>query len=300
MFTHPSPVLFTRVVGSVLEEARIICKKMGLAVRLVHFQDDILLGGEDRDSVFRAKKVVIDLFTRYGFTVALSKCESGDMVDFCGVRCFRSEVFPNVKKPALTTALIEESCTDFERFHDLELRKSWIRSWAGRFQWLSKWLSPEAKVILRRLQRLDPRSSKATSLVKELARYYLSGLACLYVLGNGEGCRVAGTAVMVDCNKDAWAAILFQLIMIKKSEIADIGPRAVGWHVALDGLAVKMCSEISLELADDEVCLLLPLSLDGGLVTDEDMLRSSTFRERKAQLLALHRFLPLCTSPVVM
>ncbi|KAF4731234.1 hypothetical protein FOZ62_019837, partial [Perkinsus olseni] len=151
------------------------------------------------------------------------------------------EVFPNVKKPALTTALIEESCTDFERFHDLELRKSWIRSWAGRFQWLSKWLSPEAK---------------ATSLVKELARYYLSGLACLYVLGNGEGCRVAGTA----------------LIMIKKSEIADIGPRAVGWHLALDGLAVKMCSEISLELADDEVCLLLPLSLDGGLVTDEDML----------------------------
>ncbi|EER17922.1 hypothetical protein Pmar_PMAR027638 [Perkinsus marinus ATCC 50983] len=239
-----SAVLFSRVVGSVLEEACIICKKMGLA--------------------------------------------SGDMVDFCGVRCYRSEIFPNVKRPALTTALIEESCTDFERFHDLEQRKSWIRSWA------------EAKVILRRLQRLDPRSSKATSLVKELARYYLSGLVCLYVLGNGEGCQVAGTAIMVDCNKDAWAAIMFQLIIIKKSEIADIGPRAIGWHLALDGLAIKMCSEISLELADDEICMLLPLSLDGGSVTDEDMLRSSTFRERKAQLLALHRFLPLCTSPVVM
>ncbi|EER05942.1 hypothetical protein Pmar_PMAR028126 [Perkinsus marinus ATCC 50983] len=93
---------------------------------------------------------------------------------------------------------------------------------------------------------------------------------------------------------------MFQLIIIKKSEIADIGPRAIGWHLALDGLAIKMCSEISLELADDEICMLLPLSLDGGSVTDEDMLRSSTFRERKAQLLALHRFLPLCTSPVVM
>ncbi|KAF4652373.1 hypothetical protein FOL47_011134, partial [Perkinsus chesapeaki] len=295
-----SPILFSRVVGSILDEARVICRKMGLPIRLVHFQDDILIGGGNERCVLQAKEVVVDLFARYGCMVALNKCEAGDIVDFCGIRCYRSEVFPKVKVPSLTDAAIEESCTSFSKFHDLESRKSWIRSWSGRFQWLSRWLSPDAKVILRRLQRVDPRSSKATSLVKQLARYYLSGLACLYVLGNGNGCHVMGTAIMVDCNEDAWAAIIFQLLVVKKDGVAHFGPHAVGWHQALDALALRMCSELDIQLANDEVCLLLPLSLDGGLVTVEDMARSSTFRERKAQLLALHRFLPLCTSPVVM
>ncbi|KAF4690009.1 hypothetical protein FOZ60_000762 [Perkinsus olseni] len=273
-----SPILFSRVVSEVLEAARQECKRLGLDVKLTHFQDDVLGGAADLDTVTKAKEVVERLFMERGFSVAPHKSQLGDEVVFCGLKCLRGEVRPSERK-VLTTAIVTAACVDFDKLTDTEEKKKWIRSWCGKFQWLSRWLSPRARVVLSRLHKVSPDGREAISLVREIADYYFSGLACLYVSGHPD---------------------TFKLIAVPRSDARSLGATAMGWMAALEDIIPRVTDLLHISVCSDEVLVLLPLCLDGGSLSDADMKKSSTFRERKAQLMSLHRFLPLCMEPVVM
>ncbi|KAF4709130.1 hypothetical protein FOZ63_008258 [Perkinsus olseni] len=294
-----SPILFSRVVSEVLEAARQECKRLGLDVKLTHFQDDVLGGAADLDTVTKAKEVVERLFMERGFSVAPHKSQLGDEVVFCGLKCLRGEVRPSERK-VLTTAIVTAACVDFDKLTDTEEKKKWIRSWCGKFQWLSRWLSPRARVVLSRLHKVSPDGREGISLVREIADYYFSGLACLYVSGHSDTFKVLASVVMTDCNKEVWSSILFQLIAVPRGEARSLGATAMGWMAALEDIIPRVTDLLHISVCSDEVLVLLPLCLDGGSLSDADVKKSSTFRERKAQLMSLHRFLPLCMEPVVM
>ncbi|EER05703.1 gag/pol/env polyprotein, putative [Perkinsus marinus ATCC 50983] len=261
-----SPILFSRVVSDVLEAARAECKRLGYDVKLTHFQDDILGGGSSLTVVSKVKELVERLFVERGFQVAPHKCQLGDEVVFCGLKCLRGEVRPSERK-VLTTAIVNASCADFERITDVEEKKKWIRSWSGKFQWLS------------RLHKVSPDGNEAFSLVREIADYYFSGLACLYVFGHSD---------------------TFKLVAIPRWEMRSLGATAMGWMAELENVIPRVTDLLHISICGDEVLMLLPLCLDGGSLSNNDMKKSSTFRERKAQLMSLHRFLPLCMEPVIM
>ncbi|KAF4647564.1 hypothetical protein FOL46_004081, partial [Perkinsus olseni] len=129
------------------------------------------------------------------------------------------------------------------------------------------------------LHKVSPDGREAISLVREIADYYFSGLACLYVSGHSD---------------------TFKLIAIPRGEARSLGATAMGWMAALEDIIPRVTDLLHISVCSDEVLVLLPLCLDGGSLSDADMKKSSTFRERKAQLMSLHRFLPLCMEPVVM
>ncbi|KAF4707108.1 hypothetical protein FOZ62_006647, partial [Perkinsus olseni] len=70
-----------------------------------------------------------------------------------------------------------------------------------------------------------------------------------------------------------------------------------GWPEVAASLSRAVVEKLHLPYQADRSYAVLPACLDGGLLTTADVKRSSTYKERKSQLLAAYRYLPMMYAP---
>ncbi|KAF4648333.1 hypothetical protein FOL47_003415, partial [Perkinsus chesapeaki] len=295
-----SPVYFAKVMEVFLGRVRSRLAREGVVAHLINFQDDVLGGAPDRENAMAAVDIVVEEARQCGFHTRREKFEMGDTVSFCGLKLRGTLAMPSERSP-LTAAVVEEALRDFEDAKDEEGRRGIVRRWCGKFQWLAKWLPVSLQVSLARLHKVDVKSSEASMLMNELAEAYFAGLIALHVLGSDADFTILGSIVVADCNKDGWGAVLFNLIEYPTgssfSETTGLEGSCGDWLRSAAVLTKVALTELGVRLADGRSACVLPICIGGGLLSDPDKRRSSTFKERKSQILAVNKFLPLLHYP---
>ncbi|KAF4752581.1 hypothetical protein FOZ63_033765, partial [Perkinsus olseni] len=286
-----SPLFFQKAISTLVSEAR--ARVPNEPIYISHFQDDIIVGAATVELLKKGLKVLEDVCRERMLPINADKCEQGDTVRFCGLRVRGCRVQPEGKH-ALTKELVRDAVEQFDKL-PVGQRASWIRSWAGRFEWVRRFLPPYLQATLARLHRADPEGLEAAELLRELGEEYFQAAGPLFVMSGGGQMKIMASIVAADANKAGWGGALYYLISVPKHE-ADSFPDLPEMENLINA-AVE--SDLPLNPRTDEGYRLVPVCYDGGAFSKQDQDRSSTFRERKAQLLAVSRFMPMLTAPCI-
>ncbi|EER18871.1 gag/pol/env polyprotein, putative [Perkinsus marinus ATCC 50983] len=295
-----SPIIFTRCMDHYLREVRSEAARLDLDFKIEHFQDDVLGGASCKEDAVSGRSLVTSVGRRHHFIVSEEKSEIGVRVTFCGLICQGLEVSPVVKDAAgLSESAVARSLKEYDALIDDEAKRKWIRSWAGRFQWLRRWLPYGSHGVLHKLHKLTSSpSSIAIEHVTKLCRNYFSGLLSLYVVGGSTNTPILGSCLIVDTNKEAWSCMLLQIFSVPKDEVGEIGQDGPWWLSELDDLTKEVCHGLGLLLPYDRDAVMLPLAVDGCILTPSEIKRSSTVKERRGMIRAVTRNLALITTPL--
>ncbi|KAF4648638.1 hypothetical protein FOL47_002964, partial [Perkinsus chesapeaki] len=292
-----SPIYFHKVMTCFLEEVRAVLSERGVVAYVVNYQDDLLGGSPTEKDAQLAMKIIIDLAQSRGLEIRRDKCEQGDSVNFCGLQV-RGSCVVAAEKRSLSAAVVSEALSEFCKTKDIGKRRTMIRQWCGKFQWFRRWLPATLQVSLHRLHKVDPLSDDAVELATEIATAYSSGLIALHVIGSDSAFRVVASLIVTDCNGNSRGSMLLHVIEYPVSCAASVSAVELnGWSDASASISRSVVERLGLENAADRSYAVLPACLDGGLLTEADVKRSSTYKERKSQLLAAYRFLPMMYSP---
>ncbi|KAF4649520.1 hypothetical protein FOL46_001748, partial [Perkinsus olseni] len=295
-----SPIIFTRCMDHYLREVRREAALVNLDIKIEHFQDDVLGGASCEQDAISGRRLVTTVGRRHHFIVSEEKSEVGVRVTFCGLICQGLEVSPVIKdKYGLSEPAVAQSMKEYNGLADDQSRRKWIRSWAGRFQWLRRWLPYGSHGTLYQLYKLTSSPSPtAVEHVTSLCRNYFSGLLSLYVIGGSSKTPILGSCLIVDTNKDAWSCMLLQIFSVPKDEAGEIGTDGPKWLRELDSLTKEVCHGLGLVLPPDREAVMLPLAIDGCALSPLEVKRSSTVKERRGMIRAVVRNLALITTPL--
>ncbi|KAF4652658.1 hypothetical protein FOL47_010909 [Perkinsus chesapeaki] len=286
-----SPLLFSRAIDRVLDDVDEALAEAGLAVRTAHFQDDLLLGAEDAESLAQAVSIVRKVLARYCLEVAEEKLELGTEAVFCGLVVRGNLVIPSAKNK-LSDAAVELAIS---KLHAVQAEKelaSFVRRWAGVFNWVRRWLPADAQLALAGLHSTKDLPSLEKHL-RCLASFYFGGLAPLYIMGTDADFSVKGTVVLCDANKTGWGAMLAQVVCRPSRDDED---ESYDPEHALCAASFRKAFDVTVK--PGYTLQLLPFALEGGGFTARQQQKSSTYRERCALLSAVFKFTPLFLNPV--
>ncbi|KAF4665547.1 hypothetical protein FOL47_004515, partial [Perkinsus chesapeaki] len=231
--------------------------------------DDILGGASCEADAISGQELVTIVGRRHHFSVSEAKSLNtlAYQADMPSLGSQGIEVSPVIKeKFGLSEKAVAESMKEYNNLTDDEAKRKWIRSWAGRFQWLKRWLPHGSHEVLQRLHKLTAMpTSEAEKHVETLCRNYFSGLLSLYVIGGSSQTPVVGSCLVVDTNKDAWSCMLLQIFSIQADQLSEAIPDGPRWLVELDQLTKQVCHG---------------LAVDGNTLSPQEIKRSSTVKER--------------------
>ncbi|KAF4733202.1 hypothetical protein FOZ62_023783, partial [Perkinsus olseni] len=285
-----SPLLFSRAIDRVLEEVDAALVEAGLSVRTAHFQDDVLLGAGDRESLEKAVDVVREVFSRYGLEVAEDKLELGTEAVFCGLTVRGNLVLPSPKKK-LSDAAVEQALATLRTLGTEKDLTPFVRRWAGVFNWVRRWLPADAQQALAALH--SSKNVTSEEHLRCLLSFYFDGLTPLHIMGTESNFSVRGTVVLCDANKTGWGAMLCQVVC-RPCYHDDAEPHDPDHALC----AASFRKAFQVDVKPGYTLQLLPFSLDGGAFNPGQQRKSSTFRERCALLNAVFKFTPLLLNPV--
>ena len=255
------------------------------------YQDDILIVACSEELCQKAMDIVIEKLRSFCFEVRPEKCSRPDSkTEFCGWLFDGSEYKPKPSRRSVNESVLEREFKAFEELLVPEKIVTTLRSWAGVFNYMLSWLSPELRESLNvirefsiigkhRVIGLDEKRT-VEGHVKRLCSFYVNELPGMYV-GDRD---TPATLIVVDSNQNSWCALV--LILIEADPEKDnviCGLSGTSWS---QGLVSEM--EVRGVIPKDKKHLLLPVKWLGGLfsVTHQKKL-SSTWRERVGAILAV-------------
>jgi hypothetical protein len=282
-----SPLVFHDVITYIINHS-----SLDPTVSVVHQQDDILISGASEEIVKTAMVKLIEVFGTFGFTVRPEKCEGpSGSVTFCGLKLFEDgSVKPWPVKRQLTEIAASSAAEMFARSKTAAETKHILRSWLGTANYFNKWLPPELRVKSLELHSLLPllengevsRSDvieKSVDFINKLCTFWLTESYGLY-----GGSTSEDTLVITDSNQSGWTGCVLKLIE-RDQTVSDSGI-----PFSLDGLLSNKSETLIPETKSSDDYALVPVRFDGGRwETVFERSQSSTWRERAAAMLAIHR-----------
>jgi transposase InsO family protein len=294
-----SPILFDAVMRGLCRP--VIDKYESRGVRVAVLKDDVMVAGTDKETTEKAFSELKEVLRSRFFKVRNEKCRDVGTDDIVfGGYLFRSGggILPAPAKPRITEAALAVLHEDvMKQLVNREGLKRLIRSWAGTFNYIGRWLGPSQREAVHRLndvvhflnsdQCLEVLDTE--QLVRDIdcvGRFYLGGLPALYTSGDA-----IGTVVVSDANQESWSAVCLSVVKLR-DDCSWTDPLPFGFQT------VKTKVGEALGLGDNFT--LVPNRFDGGKFSEtERRLRSSTWRERAAVLRAVGKFKEHISGPTV-
>ena len=286
-----SPLYFARALEYVLNQCR---PSLPRDCQLDHYQDDILLCAPSRELCQEATDIVTETLTRYHFKTSKEKNEGpAEELTFCGYRIKGPTLLPLPGRTEVTESAVEVALERFRKLVNLADLKTFLRTWAGMFNFMSSWLTPDLKAhqqnLFAALKRLGKnaclgkleREEVETSL-RELTKAYLYDIAPLY------GMSSYGTICVVDANQDAWCGCI--LAIMKRSDFLDI--------TGTEPIPFEFGSLLHDTGLDPSEWMLTPTKWDGARWSATDSRRHSTYRERMAAYLLVYKNRGCLSGPI--
>jgi hypothetical protein len=142
-----SPLLFSHSMHYILNKANRFKKDNSW----VFFQDDIIVGGETKQSVEEVLNNLINFLTSFGFIINRDKISPpSETCTFCGYCISHSSVVP-VPKRKIDEQSFDALWNEFKSYRDGGDRDSmlqWLRTQLGRLQFCARWFKPDAQIVL--------------------------------------------------------------------------------------------------------------------------------------------------------
>ena len=290
-----SPLLFSVAVEYLLNIYRNTLKdKTGIHIH--HYQDDILIAGQDEDTVKKHVMGISEIFSEHSFVLNPKKTSISDSAVFCGYKLTSSGVIPYPKSP-IPSDFSNHVWQCFLNGSD-EQKISLLRSCSGKFNYYAGYLLPPQLESLRLLYRgtslllkQDPQVLEPTfcaqikDAIFSLCEFILGGM--LPVLQPGAVKNSFCSLLITDANVDGYCGILFRVVPGRNEEYPELSTLFESLHDQLPDVFPH---------AD---LTLIPVRITGGQFTQSEKKQSSTFRERVCQLRCVDTFYSLFSGPVV-
>lgn len=267
--------LFGRSVELVLIEARKALKELSIDCSLRSFQDHCIVAGPTASAVSKALDVLIRVVRSYGFECRNSMVQRvTDHLVFCGHQIFGREsglplLTPSSQRRDLSSAEIEAEWEIFIKKCKSSFAKlKFLRKWAGVFWWFSHWLGGLEQDALRCLNKAEKylQNNYAVISLYHLTSLYLGDcIATLIVAESNVESWYGGILGVVTVDSDNACPALFPEL---EERLYDISP----------------CYDLFPMPPTGKIYRVLPARLCGGVWKKREQLRSSTWRERGAQL----------------
>ncbi len=292
-----SPMVFQDIVTFVLTQCTLLTE-----VHIRHQQDDILIIGENLEHVKNAMDILIDHFASFGFIIKREKCEGpGDTVVYCGFKLFGDgAVKPNPVKRPLNKIAASTAAQLFERSKTVAETKHVLRSWLGTANYFNKWLPADLRsenlCLHTFLQKLEVGevsrkevADRAVDFIQSLCNWWLTSSYGLY----GGTSDHEDTIVVTDSNVSGWSGCIFRLVEMTNPETDRVLP------FSLSGILSNQENNLFPRDKCPENFTMLPVRFDGGRWDSAlERSQSSTWRERAAAMLIIHRNREVLTGKV--
>ncbi|KAF4663801.1 hypothetical protein FOL47_005558 [Perkinsus chesapeaki] len=299
-----SPIYFSRAVQYTLD---IIREKLPKGVVVRHYQDDLLVCGSNADDVNSALVELSSAFVSYGFHVNEKKTVyATDTIVFCGFLLSKGYYRPCPSRKNLSKDAAEAAWLEFCGFikNRAERQAAWLRSWTGRFQFLRGWLTPQLMEDLSKMCSyikttqsgivVSNTDEQLQGAFERLCEHVIAGRLPALRFGI-PGPRSLGTIVCTDGNKESWSGIILRLYDADTEEDQNISTSDdERLNNAVDELLTVLKSSGRYKAKN----LVEPIRIVGGRFTATESTSSSTWRERAAQLMAIHEAQGYLTTPV--
>ncbi|EEQ99128.1 gag/pol/env polyprotein, putative [Perkinsus marinus ATCC 50983] len=284
--------LFGRSVELMLIEAREALRKLNIDCSLRSLQDDCIVAGPTASAVNEALDVLIRVVRSYGFECRNSKVQRAtDHLVFCGHQISGREsglplLTPCPQRRDLSSAGFEAEWEIFiKKCKSSSAKLKFLRKWAGVFQWFSHWLGGLEQDALRCLNKAvkclqnndavdDEQWEKVSVAWHTLAQSFMSGLASLY-LGH-----CIATLIVTDSNVESWYGAILGVVTLD----SDNACPALFPELEERLYDISPCDDLFPMPPTGKIFRVLPVRLCGGVWKKREQLRSSTWRERGAQL----------------
>jgi hypothetical protein len=285
-----STLIFQDIVTYILDTCASLLPD---TVEVVHQIDDILIAGTNSDDVQTAMDIIINAFIGYSFFIRKEKCEGpSNSGTFCGLKLFDDgSVKPFPIKRQLNEIASKTAADLFANSKSIEQLKFALRSWLGTANCFNKWLPTDLRNENLFLHSILPKlesgelskqeiSDRAVAFVDQLCNWWLEHSNGLY----GGSNNLENTIVIVDANASGWSGCIFRLSEVEKERGSYPLP------FSLTGLLSIHESELVPPPKSMDDFTLLPVRFDGARWSSKfEMSQSSTWRERAAAMLIVHR-----------
>ncbi|KAF4648562.1 hypothetical protein FOL46_002762, partial [Perkinsus olseni] len=266
--------------------------ELGIDCSLRSLQDDVIVAGPTAQMVNDGLDALIKVVRSFGFECRDSKVQRAtDHLVFCGHMISGREIglpllTPCPQRRDLSSAAFEAEWETFvKKCKSSSARLKFLRKWAGVFQWFGHWLEDRDQDALRCLNGVvkkllnndaieDAQWKEVSVAWHVLAQSFMRGLTPLY-LG-----RCIATLVVTDSNVQSWYGAILGVVILN----ADSACPALFPELEERLYNVSPCDDIFPMPPSGMTYRVLPVRLCGGVWKKREQLRSSTWRERGAQL----------------
>jgi hypothetical protein len=281
---------------------------------IIHFQDDVIIGANTRETCETKLKECIAHFSNHGFSINPDKISSvSESCIFCGYEIAHGSVKPRPKRQPENVgfSVLWSDFEDARKAEDRDNMKKWFRSNLGRIQYFSRWFPPDMQIRLSEqyqylkflhddsnsLTRFDEGTmARIKSTFVELYDAASSSLSPLFTKSVNLS-SFKGTLIATDANKNAWCGIIFRIIDLSVDNSVSAGNETDtlrSWVAELS----KVTDITDLDL--NERCTIVPLGYYGKSWSMADRKKSSTHLERLAQLFTIDQGREHLHFPVLM
>ena len=308
-----SPLYFSLAVGYILDAVRPFLPEH---THCVHYQDDIMIIGREAEKVSKAMEFMIKGLTDRLFEVRPDKCKGPcKKMTFCGWMFEGPSLLPSPSRKEITASYVENEMSKLKKAMGPKEFISIARSWAGVFNYMTKWMIPSAQEKLRSIFQVIKTLNKdikagefevkkdqimdLETAVRYLSRYYINEIPFLYLTDEDVKC----TIVVVDSNQDGWASV--GLMLVRKDQFIDVQDRARATaHENMNGFKelIMIVSQSFPDLIPSvNDVILLPIRWMGGRFEPTQRTKlSSTWRERYGAMYAVKELRPLLRGNVIL
>ncbi|EER13916.1 hypothetical protein Pmar_PMAR012308, partial [Perkinsus marinus ATCC 50983] len=311
-----SPLYFSRGIQFLLE---LFGQHQPEHTHIRHYQDDLLIGGSSQVAVNKCLDMLAHFLKSHGFQVNLKKSvRASRTIRFCGYEVTSSTYKPESSRAELTETVVTQAWKDVTGFIErnrLAQVLKWLKSWAGRFQYLRGWLPPLLMLDLKVMYKYVKEVQKGRNISQpneelkpsffRLAQCVLGGNLPALTFGIKRTTSF-GSVLLVDANVDGWGAVVFR-VEISSTQPDDGEPHSDDLMTGIPSTFSASAAEAILALrqlpyeqyGERNALTLVPLFLFGNAWDVQCSRHSSTWRERAAQLLALGEAEPHLQYPTI-
>ena len=256
--------------------------------------DDIIPAGATKELCQLAIDTLLEHLSYYSLAANPKKIIGPTQdLEFCGFSVTPEGVKPHPTRRAISDNFAAEALVNLRS--NLKHREkiiTWFKSIAGTFQYFRGFLTGDQFLAIQNFYDLctklerDPIATLseadmliAATAVNDLTEYIVNSCPRLYVSNTALSTRAS--ILLVDGNVDSWTGMLLHLIEIP----APAETPGLAESDMMQPLIAKMREDPNFDMPTH--FLILPCYISGGVWTSNiDRLRSSTMRERVAQLYA--------------
>jgi hypothetical protein len=296
----------THVLEKVCSNATILPMMQSRQLGFGNMMDDVIVAASTFEQCSAALQTLIQFLENHSFRINHAKtvlpCQK---LVFCGYEITPQGIKPQPNRRGITDAFAAEMLAQLTS--SIKNRKAvatWCRSIAGTFQYYRKFLTGNEFLELQTFYDLCKRVERdenysittadielAKTSLEYLTNYVVNG--CPYLYMSSMLHETIASIIVNDGNVESWSGILFRVVRSEHPVCED----DLRYLPEMQPLIQTLAAQPAIRLP--EHFSILPTMISGGIwSTNIDRARSSTARERVAQMYCVHDMRPFLSGLV--